>query len=114
MKVRAAALNNSQNNKAIIIIGILFFIFGFVTWINSVLIPYFKLVCNLITKQAMLVAFAFYISYFVMAIPASSILKKTGLKNGMMLGLMLMALGALTFVPAAINRTYELFLLGLF
>ena len=114
MKVRAAALNNSQNNKAIIIIGILFFIFGFVTWINSVLIPYFKLVCNLTTKQAMLVAFAFYISYFVMAIPASSILKKAGLKNGMMLGLMLMALGALTFVPAAINRTYELFLLGLF
>jgi FHS family L-fucose permease-like MFS transporter len=114
MKVRAAALNNSQNNKAIIIIGILFFIFGFVTWINSVLIPYFKLVCNLTTKQAMLVAFAFYISYFVMAIPASSILKKIGLKNGMILGLMLMALGSLTFVPAAINRTYVLFLLGLF
>jgi len=114
MKVRTASLNNRQNIKAIIIIGILFFIFGFVTWINSVLIPYFKLVCNLTTRQAMLVAFAFYISYFVMAIPASSILKKTGLKNGMMLGLILMALGALTFIPAAINRTYELFLLGLF
>jgi glucose/galactose transporter len=114
MKVQAATLDNSQNNKAIFIIGILFFIFGFVSWINSVLIPYFKLACNLTTKQAMLVAFAFYISYFIMAIPASSILKKTGLKNGMMLGLMVMAIGALTFVPAAINRTYELFLLGLF
>ncbi len=114
MKVQAAILDKSRNNKAIFIIGILFFIFGFVSWINSVLIPYFKIACNLTTKQAMLVAFAFYISYFIMAIPASSILKRTGLKNGMMLGLMVMAVGALIFVPAAINRTYELFLLGLF
>ncbi|WP_152267270.1 sugar MFS transporter [Agriterribacter humi] len=101
-------------NKAIFIIGILFFIFGFVTWINSVLIPYFKLACDLNTKQAMLVAFAFYISYFIMAIPASFFLKKTGFKNGMVLGLMIIAAGALLFIPAAITRTYELFLLGLF
>jgi FHS family L-fucose permease-like MFS transporter len=105
---------NSRNNKAIFIIGILFFIFGFVSWVNSVLISYFKLTCNLTTTQAMLVAFAFYISYFIMAVPAASILKKTGLKNGMMLGLMVMAVGALIFVPAATYRTYELFLLGLF
>ena len=62
----------------------------------------------------MLVAFAFYISYFVMAIPSSFILKKTGYKNGMMLGLFVMAAGALVFLPAAATRAYSIFLLGLF
>jgi glucose/galactose transporter len=97
-----------------IIIGSLFFVFGFVTWINSLLIPYFKLICALTVKEAMLVAFAFYISYFVMAVPSSFILGKTGYKNGMMLGLFVMAAGALIFVPAATTRAYSIFLFGLF
>ena len=97
-----------------IIIGSLFFVFGFVTWINSVLIPYFKLVCELSVKEAMLVAFAFYISYFLMAFPSSYILKKTGYKNGMMLGLFVMAVGTLIFIPAAYTRAYPVFLIGLF
>jgi MFS transporter, FHS family, L-fucose permease len=97
-----------------IIIGSLFFVFGFVTWVNSVLIPYFKLICELSVQQAMLVAFAFYISYFLMAFPSSFILKKTGYKNGMMLGLFVMAAGALVFIPAANTREYSVFLLGLF
>ena len=97
-----------------IIIGSLFFVFGFVTWVNSVLIPYFKLICELSVQQAMLVTFAFYISYFVMAFPSSLILKRTGYKNGMMLGLFVMAAGALIFIPAANTREYSLFLLGLF
>lgn len=97
-----------------IIIGSLFFVFGFVTWINSVLIPYFKLVCELTVKEAMLVAFAFYISYFLMAFPSSYILKKTGYKNGMMLGLLVMAVGAFIFIPAANTREYVIFLIGLF
>lgn len=97
-----------------ITIGALFFVFGFVTWVNSVLIPYFKLTCNLTVKEAMLVAFAFYISYFVMAFPSSFILKKTGYKNGMMIGLFVMAAGALIFIPAASTRAYSIFLLGLF
>jgi glucose/galactose transporter len=92
----------------------LFFVFGFVTWINSVLIPYFKLICELSVQQAMLVAFAFYISYFIMAFPSSYILKKTGYKNGMMLGLFVMAVGALIFIPAANTREYSIFLIGLF
>lgn len=97
------------------IIGLLFFIFGFVTWLNATLIPYLELACNLKYEwQAYLVTFAFYISYFVMALPSSYILKKTRLKNGMMLGLWLMSAGALLFIPAALTRTYELFLLGLF
>jgi glucose/galactose transporter len=98
----------------IVIIGILFFIFGFVTWLNSTLIPYLQIACELETSQAVLVTFAFYISYAVMAFPSSWVLKKTGFKNGMMWGLICMAIGALIFIPAAQTRTYGLFLTGLF
>ena len=106
-----------EKNKSImpiIILGILFFIFGFVTWLNGTLIPYLKIACELTTQQSLLVAFAFYISYFVMALPSSWVLQKTGFKKGMMLGLLIMAGGALLFIPAAHSRTYELFLFGLF
>ncbi|MFA6086250.1 sugar MFS transporter [Mucilaginibacter sp.] len=104
----------SKSNKAIFIIGILFFIFGFVTWMNSVLIPYLKLACELNNFEAYLVTTAFYLSYLVMAIPSAWVLKVTGFKNGMAIGLAIMALGALIFIPAAMTRTYALFLLGLF
>ena len=97
-----------------LIIGALFFIFGFVTWANATLIPYLKIACELTTSAAMLVTFAFYISYAVMAFPSSWVLKRTGFKKGMMLGLILMAVGALIFIPAANSRTYSIFLLGLF
>lgn len=98
----------------IIIIGALFFIFGFVTWVNSTLIPYLQLACQLTVSQAVWVTFAFYISYAIMAFPSSWILGKVGFKNGMMLGLFVMALGALLFIPAANTRLYGLFLTGLF
>jgi glucose/galactose transporter len=98
----------------VVILGVLFFIFGFVTWLNGTLIPYLKIACELDTRQSLLVAFAFYISYFVMALPSSVVLKLTGYKKGMMLGLLVMAAGALVFIPAANTRTYGLFLLGLF
>jgi MFS transporter, FHS family, L-fucose permease len=98
----------------ITIIGILFFIFGFVTWLNGILIPYLKIACELTNFQALFVAFAFYISYTVMALPSSWVLKKTGFKNGMMVGLWVMAIGTLLFIPAAYARTYGIFLLGLF
>ncbi|WP_419801517.1 sugar MFS transporter [Mucilaginibacter sp.] len=106
--------NSDKSSKAILIIGALFFIFGFVTWMNSVLIPYLKLACELNNFESYLVAFAFYISYLVMAIPSAWLLKKTGFKNGMSVGLGIMAVGALIFIPAALSRTYVLFLLGLF
>ncbi len=98
----------------IVIIGLLFFIFGFVTWLNSTLIPYLQIACQLETSEAVLVTFAFYISYAVMAFPSSWVLKRTGFKKGMMLGLIFMAIGALIFIPAAQSRTYALFLTGLF
>ncbi len=108
------AHKSSGTNKSIIIIGALFFIFGFVTWLNSVLIPYLKIACELNNTEAYLVTFAFYIAYLVMALPSAWILKITGFKKGMSLGLLVMAMGSLIFVPAAYSRTYELFLLGLF
>ncbi len=99
---------------SISIIGLLFFIFGFVTWLNGILIPYLQIACELTNFQALFVAFAFYISYTVMALPSSWILKKTGFKNGMMVGLLVMAVGTIIFVPAAQTRIYGIFLIGLF
>ncbi len=103
-----------SNTKAIVIIGILFFVFGFVTWLGSVLIPYFKIACQLNNLESYLVAFAFYISYLVMAIPSARVLRFTGYKKGMSLGLLIMTCGALLFIPAAYQRSYLLFLTGLF
>ena len=102
------------SKRPIFIIGALFFIFGFVTWLNGALIPYFKIVCDLSNFESLLVAFCFYISYFVMAIPSAWLLQKTGFKNGMTVGLLVMALGMLLFVPAALTRNYAVFLTGLF
>lgn len=99
---------------SIAIIGLMFFIFGFVSWVNAILIPYFKISLELTNFQSYLVAFAFYIAYFVMSVPSSLILEKFGFKKGMMFGFFVMALGAFLFVPAALTRTYGLFLLGLF
>lgn len=99
---------------SIAVIGLFFFIFGFVTWLNGILIPFLKTACELNDFQAYFVTFAFYISYFVMALPSSAVLKRTGLKNGMTLGLWVMAVGALIFIPAALTRTFSLFLTGLF
>jgi glucose/galactose transporter len=95
-------------------IGLFFFIFGFVTWLNGILIPYLKISCELSHFESYLVAFSFYVAYVIMAIPASWILKRTGLKSGMMYGLFVMSAGALFFVPAAMTRTYGMFLTGLF
>lgn len=105
------------NRKAlppIFIIGALFFVFGFVTWLNGILIPYFKISCELTDFEATLVAFAFYISYTIMALPSSWILKRTGFHKGMTLGLLVMSAGTLLFVPAALSRAYCMFLSGLF
>jgi glucose/galactose transporter len=98
----------------IAIIGMLFFIFGFVTWMNSVLIPYLKIACELNNVESYLVASCFYISFLVMGIPSAAVLKKFGFKNGMAVGLLVVAVGALIFIPAALTRTYGLFLTGLF
>ena len=92
----------------------LFALFGCVTWLNGVLIPFLKVVCQLDTFEALLVAFAFYIAYFVMALPSARVLNATGYRRGMALGLAVMAAGTSIFLPAALLRSYALFLTGLF
>ncbi|MHC2991931.1 major facilitator transporter, partial [Pontibacter sp. HJ8] len=100
--------------RSIIIIGALFFIFGFVTWLNSLLIPYLEIACELTKFQSFFVTFAFYIAYLVMAPLSTRVLKMFGFKNGMSVALVVMAVGAALFIPAAMTRIYLLFLMGLF
>lgn len=100
---------------SMIILGALYFVLGFVTWVNGTLIPYFKIACELETDlQSFLVATSFFIAYAAMAIPSSYVLKATGYKKGMAVGLLVMATGALLFVPAAQIRNFNLFLTALF
>lgn len=113
------SISSGSNEKrtrffSMLILATLFFIFGLVSWVNTILIPYFKFTCELTIVQSYLVTFAFFIAYLVMAIPSSFLLNKVGYKKGIMYGLWFMSLGALLFVPAAYWRTYELFLAGLF
>jgi len=99
---------------SLVILAFMYFVFGFVSWINAILIPYFKIACELNNFQSYLVAFAFYIAYLVMSMPGALLLKKIGFKKGIMTGFFILALGALFFVPAALSRTYGIFLVGLF
>ncbi len=112
--VSVNSLTQRDTQISIMLIGMMFFIFGVVSWANSILIPYFKIACELTNFKAYLVTFAFYISYFIMSVPASYVLKSIGFKKGMMLGFWIMSIGAFIFIPAAMNRAYPIFLLGLF
>lgn len=115
LHINSNMTNSTSKRNAMVIIGILFFVFGFVTWLNGTLIPFLKLVCQLETvTEAFFVTFAFYMAYFFLAIPSARILQSTGFKNGMALGLLIMAAGSLVFIPAAQNRSFALFLTGLF
>lgn len=109
-------LKKEQSSTLIpmVILTSLFFIFGFVTWLNGPLIPFFKLACELTESQSYFVTFAFYIAYFVMAIPSSFLIEKVGYKNGISVGLLIIAVGALLFYPAAATRTFSFFLIALF
>lgn len=100
--------------KALIMTAFLFLIFGLLTWVNGTLIAFFKKTFELSNFNSYLVTFAYYLSYTIMAIPSSMVLTKVGFKNGMVIGLMVMALGCLFFVPAAMIASYPVFLIGLF
>ncbi len=108
----AAAIKKSYTRN-ILLIGLFFFIFGFTTWVNATLIQYLRIACELKEWEAYLVTFAFYISYTIMAIPSSAVLRRTGMVKGMSIGLAVMGIGCLIFIPAALTRMYALFLLGL-
>ncbi|QBE61736.1 sugar MFS transporter [Pseudoduganella lutea] len=113
---RAGRAGNGSREVVVgmLFVGLLFFILGFVTWLNGSLVPFLKIVCGLNNFQALWVTFAFYIAYTVMALPSAAVLRRTGYKNGMTIGLGIMGLGALLFIPAAYSSRYELFLAALF
>jgi glucose/galactose transporter len=112
--IEVESLSRRSTVISIFIIAMLFFIFGFVSWVNAILIPYFKIAFQLSNVVAFFVTFAFYISYFFMSVPSSYLLMKVGFKKGMMIGFWSMSLGAFLFIPAAMTGTYEVFLVGLF
>ena len=116
MSNTSTSIEKNKNSTLIpmLILTSLFFIFGFVTWLNGPLIPFFKLACELSEAQAYFVTFSFYIAYFVMAIPSSWVIEKVGYKNGLSLGLAVIAIGCFMFYPAAEARTFGLFLIALF
>ncbi len=103
-----------QFQRALLLAAFLFFIFGFLTWVNGTLIAFFKKTFELNHFNSYLVTFAYYLSYTLMAIPSSMVLKKIGFKNGMSTGLLIMALGCGLFIPAAKLASYPIFLVGLF
>jgi FHS family L-fucose permease-like MFS transporter len=107
-------MHKNSSLVPMIMIGVLFFIFGFVTWLNGSLIPFLKVLCQLNEFEALFVSFAFYIAYTVMAFPMASLLERTGYKDGMAIGLGVMAIGSLLFIPSAFTGEFYLFLLALF
>ena len=108
-------MKKSQFILSLVLLACLFFIFGLVSWVNATLVPYFKVACDLDTHfKSYLVTFAFNIAYLVVTIPAGVLLSKVGYKKGTLIGMLILAAGALLFLPAAVTRTYGLFLLALF
>ncbi len=98
----------------LVMIAGLFFIFGFVTWLNGSLMPYLELVLTLTPFQASFILFSFYIAVTVFALPSSWVIRNLGYKNGMAIGLATMALAALVYIPAAKTHWFGLFLVGQF
>ena len=108
------AVTSRSQLGSIAIIGALFFIFGFVTWLNGPLITFAQLAFELDEVNAFLILTAFFLSYFFLAIPSSWILKRTGMKKGLALGLFVMAVGAALFGEFCTQRWYPGALGGLF
>ncbi len=111
--------NRTSSNRvfitSMVILAVMYSVFGLVSWVNAILIPYFRIILELKSNiQSYLVTFAFYIAYFVMAIPSGLLLNRVGYKRGIMYGFICMAVGTLIFVPAALIRQYWLFLIGLY
>jgi glucose/galactose transporter len=105
---------NSNYLYQISIIGLLFAVFGFITWLNGIMIPFLKKSCELTDQQSYYIVTAFFAAYFFLALPSSWILEKLGTKNGMAIGLAIIAIGCLVFIPASGARSFPMFLTGFF
>lgn len=105
---------DKTNNFALISLTSLFFMWGFITCLNDILIPHLKAIFDLTYTQSMLVQFCFFGAYFLVSLPAGRIVKKVGYQKGIVIGLVIAAIGCLLFYPAASFHSYHFFLLALF
>lgn len=110
----APQANSKGTLVPLLMIAGLFFIFGFVTWLNGSLMPYLEVVLNLTPFQASFILFSFYIAVTVFSLPSSWVIRKLGYKNGMAVGLGVMASAALLYIPAAKTHWFGLFLIAQF
>lgn len=104
----------NSNQFALVSLASLFFMWGFITCLNDILIPHLKGVFNLSYTQAMLIQSCFFGAYFLVSLPAGLIVKKLGFQKGIVIGLLIAAMGCLGFYPAAMLVSYPVFLLALF
>ncbi len=112
--MKTKSLTNKSYRFAFILITSLFFLWGFAHNLDPILIPHLKKSFTLTTVQATLIDSSVFIAYFVMALPAGFILKKYGYKIGIIVGLLLFAIGSFLFIPAANTQAYNFFLIALF
>ncbi|TCP96387.1 FHS family L-fucose permease-like MFS transporter [Sphingomonas sp. PP-F2F-A104-K0414] len=103
-----------EHGGALAILASVFFMWGFITVLNDILVPHLKAVFELSFTQSMMIQFVFFGTYFLMALPAAKMLERTGYKHAIAIGLLTSGVGALIFVPAATTASYRLFLIGLF
>lgn len=103
-----------NNQFALISLTSLFFMWGFITCLNDILIPYLKTAFALSYTKAMLVQFCFFGAYFIVSLPAGALVSKIGYKKGIVVGLSVACLGCLLFYPASVMGVYGIFLLALF
>jgi len=104
----------TNNRLALTVITTLFFMWGFLTSLNDILIPHLKAVFKLNYTQSILIQFTFFSAYFIMSIPSGWLVSKFGYQKGLVMGIIVSAIGAILFYPAASFASYPLFLGALF
>ncbi len=107
-------MHSQEYRSAFSIVTLLFFMWGFLTCLNDILVPHLKGVFELNYTKVMLIQFSFFAAYFIMSIPAGKVIARWGYKRGIVLGLTIGGIGALLFYPAAGALSYPLFLTALF
>ena len=112
-KTSVSSSDYPSNYRAMAMVTTLFFVWGFLTALNDILVPHLKSIFELTYARVMLIQSAFFGAYFVFAIPSAMVIEKIGYKKTMVAGLLVMAVGALLFVPAANVPSFELFLAAL-
>lgn len=110
----APAGSEQKYGAALAVITTVFFMWGFVTVLNDILVPHLKAIFDLNYTQTMLIQFTFFSAYFLMSMPSARLISWTGYKNSIMIGLCVMGVGALLFIPAASLPSYSVFLAALY